>query len=540
MGKTTVIIGGVAAGMSCATRLRRLDEDATIIILEQGEHVSFANCGLPYHIGGVIEHREALLLQTPESLKARFNLDVRINHTVTAINKDANTVTYRDDQGREATLAYDHLVIATGAKPFTPPLPGIELAYTLRNVSDMDKIIANIGPDTKNAVILGGGFIGLEMAENLIHRGLNTTIVELAPQILAPLDEEMAGLVHSHLEANGATIITGHGATGITPSHVQLDNGETVAADLVIASIGVRPDSDLAQDAGLSVNERGLILVDDQQRTSQLNIFAAGDAVAKRDLVSNDARFLALAQTANRHGRLIADVIAGHQAHAKPVTGTAIIGLFGLTAAATGWTERLARQAGKAIRVVHSHPASHATYYPGSSQMHLKLVIDAETDQIIGAQGVGEQGVHNRINVLATAMAAGIPASELMDLELAYAPPFSSAKDPVNMLGYVADNLATGMIKTIQWHELAQAQADGIQVVDVREPSEFANGSIPGALNLPLNELRNRHQELDHKVIVHCQVGQRGHTAARLLTQLGHDVVNLDGGYLTWRSGNRS
>lgn len=537
---TTIIIGGVAAGMSAATRLRRLDESATIIVLEQGEHVSFANCGLPYHIGGVIESRDALLLQTPASLKARFNLDVRTGNTVTAIQPEAKAVMVKTVDGREETLAYDQLVIATGAKPFVPPLPGIDRAFALRNVADMDAIIARVNEAPKTAVILGGGFIGIEMAENLTHRGIATTIVEMADQILPPLDPEMAGYVRHHLEANRVKVMTGKAATAVTDTHVVLADGAEVPADLVITAVGVRPDSDLARDAGLKVTDRGLIVVDEQQRTSDPHIFAAGDAVAKRDTVDGSQVFVTLAQSANRHGRLIADVIAGREAEAQPVLGTAILGAFGLAAAATGWTEKRARAAGIPIRVIHTHPSDHAGYYPGATQMHLKLVVDAESDIILGAQGVGMNGVDTRIDVIATAMKAKMTASDLMNVELAYAPQFASAKDPVNMLGYVADNLATGMVESIQWHELEAAMNAGKILVDIRDPHELEQGAIPGSINIPLNELRARVGELNGPVIVHCQVGQRGHTAARLLTQLGVSVVNLDGGYLTWLAGQRA
>lgn len=537
---TTIIIGGVAAGMSAATRLRRLDESATIIVLEQGEHVSFANCGLPYHIGGVIESRDALLLQTPASLKARFNLDVRTGNTVTAIQPEAKAVIVTTVDGREETLAYDQLVIATGAKPFVPPLPGIDRAFALRNVADMDAIIARVNEAPKTAVILGGGFIGIEMAENLTHRGIATTIVEMADQILPPLDPEMAGYVRHHLEANRVKVMTGKAATAVTDTHVVLADGAEVPADLVITAVGVRPDSDLARDAGLEVTDRGLIVVDEQQRTSDPHIFAAGDAVAKRDAVDGSQVFVTLAQSANRHGRLIADVIAGRAAKAQPVLGTAILGAFGLAAAATGWTEKRSRAAGIPIRVIHTHPSDHAGYYPGATQMHLKLVVDAESDIILGAQGVGMNGVDTRIDVIATAMKTKMTASDLMDVELAYAPQFASAKDPVNMLGYVADNLATGMVESIQWHELEAAMNAGKILVDIRDPHELEQGAIPGSINIPLNELRARVGELNGPVIVHCQVGQRGHTAARLLTQLGVSVVNLDGGYLTWLAGQRA
>ena len=530
---TTVIIGGVAGGMSTATRLRRNDEKRNIIVLEASGHVSFANCGLPYHIGGVIEERQDLLLQTPEALKERFNIDVRVNTRATHVDRAARTVTTESGE----TIPYDDLVLSPGATPFLPPITGIEKAYSLRTVEDVDRIAAALKGRTR-AVIIGGGFIGLEMAENLRHRDLSVAVVEAAPQIMGPLDSEMAAIVTEHPRANGVEIRTNAQATEISDSGVALADGTELPADIVITAIGVRPASDLAREAGLEISERGGIVVDAQQRTSDPHIFALGDAATKKDLHTGEDTLVPLAQTANRHGRLVADIITGRETASLPVLGTAIVGLFGLAAASTGWNERHARAAGKKVRVIHLHPANHAGYYPGATQLHMKLVVDAETDAILGAQIVGKDGVDKRIDVIVTAMRAGLKARDLADLELAYAPQFGSAKDPINFAGFIDDNIVQGE-RTVQWHELSEHLEAGTLLVDVRSASEFAAGAIPGAINIPLDELRARHAEIaGHKdVIVHCQVGLRGHNAARILTNPGYDVANLDGGYLTWQHG---
>jgi NADPH-dependent 2,4-dienoyl-CoA reductase/sulfur reductase-like enzyme/rhodanese-related sulfurtransferase len=551
----TVIVGGVAGGMSAATRLRRLDELAEIVVFEKSGYVSFANCGLPYYVGGVIGDRQQLLLQTPESLKVRFGIDVRVNHEVTAIDRDAKTVAVTNlTTGERFTESYDSLVLAPGAAPFVPPIPGAERALALRNIADTDKLadvvdatlartrserleasidetVARLEPA---AVIMGGGFIGLELAENFSQRGLKVTVVELADQLLAPLDVEMARRVERHVVANDVTVVTGVSVASIEDGAVTLSDGRTLPADLVIAAIGVRPESGLAAAAGLRVNGRGGIVVDGQQRTSDPDIFAVGDAVEKADAVSGDAAMVPLAGPANRHGRLVADVIAGRAVQARPVLGTAVVGVFGLTAAATGWTEKRAVAAGRKVRVIHTHPGSHAGYYPGAEDMALKLVIDAETDAILGAQGVGKSGVDKRIDVIATAMRGGIPASELADLELAYAPQFGSAKDPVNMLGFIAENMRDELTETVQWHELEAELARGAQLIDVRTPGEFKAGHIDGAINVPVDGLRDHLDAVEPDAIVYCRVGLRGYIAARELVQRGHRIRNLDGGYRTW------
>ncbi|MEV4123431.1 FAD-dependent oxidoreductase [Nocardia sp. NPDC049707] len=531
-----VIVGGVAGGMSAATRLRRLMESADIVVLERGDHVSFANCGLPYYVGGVIPKRESLLLQTPASLAARFRLDVRVRHEVVALDPASRTLTVRElDSGREYAESFDELVLSTGAAAIVPPLPGAERALVLRDVADVDRL-ADAAGDARSAVVVGAGFIGVEMAENLVRRGVSTTVVERGLQVLAPLDVEMAAPVAAEMREHGVRLALGAELTRIDADTVTLSDQHVVPADLVVMAIGVRPESALAREAGLEIGSGGGIVVDDRLRTSMPHIYAVGDVVVKKDAVTGESTLVPLANAANRQGRLVADVIAGLPAIDPPAQGTAILGIFDLTAAMTGWSEKRLRAAGRPFRVLHSHPLAHAGYYPDARAMSVKLLVDPDTDRILGAQAVGGAGVDKRIDVLTTAMAGGIPASRLMDLELAYAPQFGSAKDPVNMLGYMADNLRTGAIRTVQWHEIDDAIAQGWQTVDVRSREEYAAGSIPGARNIPLDELRDRAAEIPAgPVLVFCQVGQRGNSATRLLTQLGRDAVNLDGGYRTWR-----
>lgn len=537
MARRVVIVGGVAGGMSAATRLRRNDESLDVVVLERGAHVSFANCGLPYHLGGVIEEREALLLQTPESLGSRFAIDVRTAHEVTAIDPERRVVSVRH-HGREDELAYDDLVLSTGAAPMRLEVPGGDRALALRDIADVDRMQAALADGPDSAVVVGAGFVGLEVAENLVARGLDVAVVELADQVLAPLDPEMAAAVEKRLADRGVDVRTGVQVARVEGDKVVLSDDSVLPADLLVAAMGVRPESALASAAGLEVGERGGIVVDREMRTSQPHIYAVGDAVEKHDAISGAGSMVPLAQTANRHGRLVADVITGRSTTSAPVLGTAVVGVFGLTVAAVGWNEKRLRAADRAVRVIHTHPTSHAGYYPGAEQMALKLLVDPETDAILGAQGVGGEGVDKRIDVIATAMRGGLTASDLADLELAYAPQYGSAKDPINMLGFIADNLRAGTERTVQWHELDDALGDGATLVDVRSAREFARGAIPGAVNVPVDELRDRLEELpDGPLVVHCQVGLRGHVAARLLAQHDRDVRNLDGGYLTWRAG---
>ncbi|GAA1701318.1 CoA-disulfide reductase [Microcella alkalica] len=535
--RTYVIVGGVAGGMSAATRLRRLDESARIIVLERGEHVSFANCGLPYHVGGVIEERLSLVLQTPAALGARFGLDVRVSTEAVAIDRAARTVTARSvETGTEERIPYDALILSTGASPVRIPIPGVERGLALRDLADMDAIIER-ARDARRVVVAGGGFIGLELAENLRHRGLEVTVVEMLPQLLRPFDVEMAHLVTERMRAHGVDVRLGTALSAIEPDHVVLDDGAaTLEADLVILSVGVRPDTALAREAGLELDERGYLVVDARQRTSDPAIWAVGDAALKQR-AEGGAAPVWLAGLANRHGRLAADAIAGRAHDAVPAFGTAVLGVFGLTAAVVGRTERELCEEGRRIRVIHTHPSDHAGYYPGATTLSLKLVLDADTDRILGAQVIGENGADKRIDVIATAMAGGLTGRQLADLELAYAPQFASAKDPVNMLGYVDDNLIDGE-ENVQWHELADRVEEGWRLIDVRTDGENAAGAIPGSELMPLDDLRDHAESLrGERVIVHCKVGQRGHTAASLLRQYGVTAANLDGGYTTWLAG---
>lgn len=543
-GRKVVIVGGVAGGMSAATRLRRLDEDAEIVVFEKGAHVSFANCGLPYYVGGVIEDRDELLLQTPASLRARFDLDVRVSHEVLRIDRVSRTLTVKDHATGEITEeTYDALVLAAGARAVAPLRGGGLPIHTLRTIDDVDAItglLERAGADAR-VVVAGAGFIGLEAVENLVRRGVAVTLVQRGDQPLSPLDPEMAAPVLAALEERGVDVRLDTDIVETREGAVVLSDLSEVPATFLIDARGVVPETRLAVDAGLTIGATGGISVDGLQRTSDPSIYAVGDGVEKRDALDDTATLVTMAGLANRHGRIAADAICGLALPSEPALGTAIVGVFDLTVAMVGWSEKRLRAAGRAHRIVHTHPSSHAGYFPGAQRMALKLLVDPLTDEILGAQIVGGQGVDKRIDVIATAMAGGLTASALSRLELAYAPQYGSAKDAVNLAGYVADNLATGLARTVQWHELAGEVEAGAVLVDVRTGAEFARGAIPGAVNMPLDELRERVGELaGRSVIVHCHVGQRGHTAARLLAQQGVDVRNLDGGYLTWDAGRAS
>ena len=531
-----VIIGGVAGGMSAATRLRRLDNEAEIIVIEKSGFVSYANCGLPYFVGGVIEEENNLLLQTPESLHARFRLDVRINTEALTIDRGAKQLRIKNIlTGQESSIDYDKLVLSPGASPIVPPLPGIERAMTLRTVEDVERIVAHVNEKPRSAVVIGGGFIGVEIAENLVHKGIETSVVEASDQVLAPLDPEMAFLVATEMRSKGVDLHLGVSASEITKEAVVLSDGSVLDAELVILAIGVRPEIGLAQAAGLTVGSRKGIQVDEFNRTNDSDIYAIGDAAEKTDALDGSATLVPLANLANRHGRIVADHINGRTIRPVATIGTAIVKVFDLTIAATGWNEKRLKAANRPSMSIHTHPNNHAGYYPDAKQMTLKLIFNPSTGEILGAQGVGIDGVDKRIDVIATAIRGSITAPELADLELAYAPPFGSAKDPVNMLGYIAENLISGLIKTAQWSEIDQFVSDGYQLVDVRSAAEFSQGSIPGALNMPVDEIRDRNAELSNKnLLINCQVGQRGHTATLLFKELGFNAVNLDGGYLTW------
>ena len=531
-----VIIGGVAGGMSAATRLRRLDADAEIIVIEKSGYVSYANCGLPYYVGGVIEDESSLLLQTPASLHARFRLDVRVNTEVLAINPGKKTLAIRNLDSHEThEIDYDKLVLSPGASPVVPPIPGIERGMTLRTVEDVERIADRVSSKPKSAVVIGGGFIGVEIAENLIHRGIPTSLVEATDQVLMPLDPELATLVAKEMVTQGVALYLGSSVVNIGVESVDLSNGDNIAAELVILAIGVRPEIGLAKAAGLTIGSRNGIQVDGFNRTSNLDIYAVGDAAEKTDALDGSATLVPLANLANRHGRVVADHIAGRAVRPVRTIGTAIVKVFDLMIATTGWNEKRLMAAGRAHQSIHTHPNSHAGYYPDAKQMVLKLIFDPTTGEILGAQGIGIEGVDKRIDVIATAIRGNISAPELADLELAYAPPFGSAKDPVNMLGYIAENVMSGLVETAQWNEIEDFTSRGFALIDVRTSGEFARGHIPGAINISVDEIRERKSEIASKnLLVNCQVGQRGHTASLLLKELGFNAVNLDGGYLTW------
>lgn len=543
--KKIVIVGGVAGGATAAARLRRLSEQYEIVMFERGEYISFANCGLPYYIGEVITDRKKLLVQTVEGMSKRFRLDIRNFSEVTAIHRDRKTVSVKNVQtGEEYEESYDILVLSPGAKPIVPPIPGIEEAkalFTLRNVPDTDKIKAYVDErKPKHAVVIGGGFIGIEMAENLVERGVNVTLIERSNQVMAPIDYEMAATVHAHMQEHGVQLILEDGVQAFEHNgrRIILTSGRVLEADMIILAIGVQPESQLAKESGLELGIRGTIKVNEHLQTSDPNIYAIGDAIEVKNYIHGFETFVPLAWPANRQGRLVADHIHGLDVKYNGTLGTAIAKVFDLTVAATGNNEKTLKQLGIPYEVVHIHPMSHASYYPNAQQMTLKLIFDKKTGNIYGAQAVGKDGVDKRIDVIATAIKGGLTVRELPDLELAYAPPFSSAKDPVNMAGYVASNIIDGMAETVQWHEIDDIVTNGGFLIDVRTPSEVACGAIRGSINIPLDELRERLSELpkDKTIYVTCQVGLRGYLATRILQENGFAVKNLDGGYKLYAS----
>lgn len=535
-----VIVGGVAGGASAAARARRLSEHAEIILLERGPHVSFANCGLPYHIGGEIPERKALLVQTPERLNARFDLDVRVNTEALAIDRAAKTLRTRHTKtGAEKELPYDALILSPGAEPLRPALPGIEhpRVFTLRNLPDMDRILEACA-GAKRAVVVGAGYIGLEMAEALRHRGLEVDLVERQPSVLGLADPEMATPLHEELARHGVSLRLNatvaafeEEATGLG---VRLADGTRLEADFALLAIGVKPETQLAREAGLELGPKGGIAVDAQMRTSDPAIWAVGDAVETPDFVSGEPALIPLAGPANRQGRIAADAIFGRPSLYTATQGTAICKVFDRAFAMTGHSEKQLKARGVAYHRIYLHPANHATYYPGAQPLHLKLLFSPE-GRILGAQAVGGAGVDKRIDVLAVAQRTGLTVHDLEDLELCYAPPFGSAKDPVNMAGFVAGNFLKGDVAHWEPEELASAK-DAL-LVDVRSPQEFAQGSIPGAINRDLDELRDWLEDLpqDRELLVFCQVGIRGYAACRLLTQRGFKARNLSGGYRRWQ-----
>ncbi|HNW33441.1 MAG TPA: FAD-dependent oxidoreductase [Candidatus Ozemobacteraceae bacterium] len=545
MAKRLVVIGGVAGGASAAARARRLDENAEIIVLERGSFVSFANCGLPYHIGNIIKDRDDLILQTPASLKKRLGLDVRTLHEAVTITPGKKEVTVRDIQAkREYTLTYDKLILAPGAEAFKPPLPGIDSprVFTLKTIPDMDAIIAHLEKNpVRHATVIGGGFIGIEAAENLRHRGLAVTLVEREKQVMPPLDAEMTTPLHQHLRFQGVDLRLGSQVSGIADAGgrlaLQFSEGSPVETDMIILSIGVRPESKLARDAGLTVNTRGAIAVDRQMRTSDPDIFAVGDAVESFDRVTGDPSNVPLAGPANRQGRIAADNAMGaFPVEYRGTLGTWIVKLFDMTAAQTGLSEKQLNRIGKPYQKAYTHPASHAGYYPNAVPMSIKLLYSPDDGRILGAQIIGSDGVDKRIDVLATAMAAKMSVEDLVHLELAYAPPYGSAKDPVNMIGMVAENMRKGLYRPIHVDELPALDPQKHILLDVRTPGEHEAGHIPGSILIPVDSLRDRLDELprDREIIVYCQVALRGYFAQRILTQKDFNARNLVGGYKTW------
>ena len=538
-----LIVGGVAGGASAATRLRRLDEKAEIILFEKGPYISYANCGLPYYIGGEIKERENLLVTKPALLRGRFGIDVRTDSEVVSIDRRAKTVAVQNHQtGETYTESYDKLLLSPGASPKKPDWEGVNLPgiFTIRNVPDtcaVDDFIRETG--AKRAAVVGGGFIGVEMAENLTARGLSVTLMEYQEQVLPPLDPEMAAIVHTHLRQNGVNLALGTAVSGFekagTGILVKTGKGD-LETDLVILSVGVAPDSGLAKEAGLELGIGGSIAVNDNYQTSDPDIYAVGDAIQVRSRLTGQDTLLPLAGPANRQGRAAAESILGRKpSHSRDVLGSSILKVFQLTAAGTGLNEKQLKAAGIPYLKTYTHPASHAGYYPGGTPMSLKLLFGPD-GKVFGAQAVGQDGVDKRMDVLATVIRLGGTVYDLQDLELCYAPPYSSAKDPVNMLGFTAANILNGDMKDFYCEDLAGLDLDKVFLLDCRTPAEFAMGTIPGAVNIPLDELRNRLEELpkDKPVYEFCQVGLRGYIAYRILTQHGFEVYNLSGGYKSY------
>jgi NADPH-dependent 2,4-dienoyl-CoA reductase/sulfur reductase-like enzyme/rhodanese-related sulfurtransferase len=539
-----LIVGGVAGGASAAARARRISEEAHIILLERGPDVSFANCGLPYYLGAEIAEREKLLVAKPGLLRSRLNLDVRTHSSVEAIDRSAKTVRIRDlATSRVYDETYDKLILATGAAPFRPSIPGIDLpgVFTLRTLNDTDRIKERMDLGVRQAVLLGGGFISLELAENFVRRGISTTVVEKGDQVLAPFDKEMTRPLVAELASRGVALLLGQSAESLEPTEeglvVCLNSGRRLPAQLVVFGVGVRPENSLAVEAGLRVGPRGGIQVDEFLGTDDPNIYAVGDAVEVKDFVSGDGTQIPLAGPANRQGRIAADNCFGRAVKYRGTQGTAIVGFFGRTAAITGASEKSLRRAKRSFRKVYVHPTHHAGYYPGAEGMTLKLLFDSTTGRVLGAQGMGGAGVDKRIDVLAVAIQAGMTVFDLEEMELAYAPQFGSAKDPINMLGFVAGGLLRGDHPQIDIDAiLTTGHAEQPFLLDVRTPQEFASGHIPGAVNVPVDDLRSRLAELprDRKIAAYCQVGQRGYLATRILLQAGYSAENVSGGYKTY------
>lgn len=540
-GQKVLLVGGVAGGASTAARLRRLDEHARIILFERGAHISFANCGLPYYIGGEIQDKEALTVQTPEDFKGKFAVDIRTFHEVTSIDPEKKCVTVKEVlSGEVYEESYDKLVLSMGAEPIRPPIPGADSArvFTLRNIPDtyrMKDFMETQKPTS--AVIMGGGFIGVELAENLSHAGIQVTLVEMANQILAPLDMDMAAEVQAHIKSKGVRLELENGvqeiretADGLT---VSLQHGR-IEADFLIMAIGVRPETSLAREAGLALNARGAILVDEHLQTSDPHIYALGDAVEVMNSITGEKAHVPLAGPANKQGRIVADNLCGFDSTYIGTQGSSILKVFDMTVASTGINEKTAKRLGLSYDKAFTYSSNHADYYPGASKMSIKTIFELGTGRILGAQIVGFEGVDKRCDILAVAIRAKMTAYDLCKLELCYAPPYNSAKDPVNMVGFVIENLLTGKVKQFHWHDVADLPRDGsVTLLDVRLPEEYEAGHIEGFENLPLGQIRSRLSELDpnKKLYVSCQIGLKAYHAARILAQNGFDVSILAGSY---------
>lgn len=543
MSKKVIIVGGVAGGASTAARLRRLDETVEIIMFEKGEYISFANCGLPYYIGEVIDEREKLIVQTVEQMSTKFKIDIRNLSEVIKIDKENKVVTVTNHKtGESYEETYDVLVLSPGAQPIKPGISGINECnnlFTLRNIPDTDQIKSFVdNQKPKHAVVIGGGFIGLEMAENLHERGLEITLVEASSQVMAPLDIEMVSIIHEHLVDKGVKLILNDGVKSFENNgkKVVLNSGQVIETDLIILSIGVHPETTIAREAGLALNERGAIVVDKKMKTSDESIYALGDAVEIMDFVNKQPTIIPLAWPANRQGRIVADNICGKESEYKGTLGSSVAKVFDYTVAATGNNEKTLKRLNLEYKVLHIHPGSHAGYYPGAFPIAYKLLFNPTTGQIYGAQGVGIDGVEKRIDVIATAIKGNLNVIDLQDVEVCYAPPYNSAKDAVNMLGYYAENIMDGLIETIDWSEVNSLDETTSVVLDVRESFELMTGKIKNSIHIPLGQLRNRLNELptDKTVYVTCQVGLRGYVACRLLNQYGFKAKNIDGGVKTY------
>ena len=545
MSKKVLIVGGVAGGASAAARLRRLNEDFEIIMFEKGEYISFANCGLPYYIGDSIKNRGFLLVQTVEGMKERFKLDVRNLSEVIEIDKSTKKVKVKNHKnGQVYEETYDKLILSPGAMPKIPDIKGIkscENLFTLRNIADTDKIknYVDINKPQK-ALVIGGGFIGLEMVENLHERGVEVTLVHSRDQVMKPVDYEIASVIHTHLIEKGVKLILKDKPEKIEDKgkRVVLKSGKEIETDMIILSIGVTPESKIAKEAGIEVNEKGAIVVNSKMKTSNEDIYAVGDAIQVIDFVNKKPTMIPLAWPANRQGRLVADILSGKDVEYKGTLGSLVAKVFDLTVAATGNNEKTLRDLDIPYEAIHIHPASHAGYYPGATQISFKMLFDPNTGKILGAQGVGKDGIDKRIDLIANSIKAGFTVYDLQDTEVCYAPPYNSAKDPVNMMGYCGANIMENIVKNTQWYEIEDLVKNEEYILDVREEYEVSNGSIKNVVNIPLGQLRDRLNEIpkDRKIYVCCQVGLRGYIACTILNQYGYNTSNIDGGYKTHSS----